>query len=196
MKQGKQKEIQHALMWQQINEPGSEYCYLRYREPDYFLHGTVITIFDKQPTLVDYQIHCDKAWCTHYVQIQMQSGQDHQTLALTRDDQGIWHKNGLSQDRFERCVDVDLGITPATNTLPIRRLGLAVGETAEVDAAWVRFPQLSVEVLTQRYTHLSENRYRYESRGGTFVTEFEVDSWGMVLTYPNLWARVAAGSTL
>jgi hypothetical protein len=62
------------------------------------------------------------------------------------------------------CTDIDL-ISASTNTIPIRRLGLAVGETAEVGAAWLRFP-VSTLSLEQRYTRLEEGLYRYESGGG------------------------------
>jgi hypothetical protein len=89
------------------------------------------------------------------------------------------------------CLDVDLAFTPATNILPLRRLGLAVGESREVTAAWIRFPDLSVEPLPQRYTRLDERRVRYESRGGAFTAELEVDELGLVVRYPPLWERVA-----
>ena len=91
------------------------------------------------------------------------------------------------------CLDVDLAFTPATNILPLRRLGLAVGESREMTAAWVRFPDLSVEPLAQRYTRLDERRVRYESRGGAFTADLEVDELGLVVSYPPLWERVAAG---
>ncbi|HEV3077650.1 MAG TPA: putative glycolipid-binding domain-containing protein [Thermoanaerobaculia bacterium] len=93
------------------------------------------------------------------------------------------------------CLDVDLAFTPATNILPLRRLRLAVGESREMTAAWVRFPELSVEPLAQRYTRLDERRVRYESRGGAFTAELEVDELGLVVSYPPLWERVAAGSS-
>jgi uncharacterized protein len=91
------------------------------------------------------------------------------------------------------CLDLDLAFTPATNILPLRRLGLAVGDSREMTAAWVRFPDLSVEPLAQRYTRLDERRVRYESRGGAFTAELEVDELDLVVRYPPLWERVAVG---
>ncbi len=92
---------------------------------------------------------------------------------------------------IEGLVDVDLGFTPATNTLPIRRLTRAVGEAVDVTAAWVRFPELTVEPLPQRYVRLDERRYRYASSGGAFVAELEVDDLGLVVRYEGGWERVA-----
>lgn len=102
-----------------------------------------------------------------------------------RDQQ--WQVDEQEREDLTGCVDVDLSITPATNTLPIRRLRLAVGESAEVTAAWVRFPALSVEPLRQRYTRLAENRYRYESLESGFTAELTVDDQGLVTHYPGGW---------
>ncbi len=95
----------------------------------------------------------------------------------------------VARDDLAGCIDVDLGITPSTNTLPIRRLNLQVGESADVTAAWVRFPELTVEPLAQRYTRLDERRYRYESTTG-FSAELEVDELGLVVRYGDIWERV------
>jgi uncharacterized protein len=89
------------------------------------------------------------------------------------------------------CDDIDLGFSPATNLLPIRRLELAVGAKAAVRAAWIRFPELTIEVLDQVYTRLAEDRYLYESAGGSFRRELIVDDIGFVIDYPDVWTAQA-----
>ena len=66
---------------------------------------------------------------------------------------------------------MDLGCSPSTNTLPIRRLGLAVGTSKTIQAAWITFPELRVQKAAQTYTRLDEVTYRYAS--GTFVGELD-----------------------
>jgi len=90
------------------------------------------------------------------------------------------------------CVDLDLNFSPSTNLLPIRRLNMAVGQQVEVRAAWLRFPSFRLEPLVQVYRRIDETRYRYESGGGTFITELRVNEAGFVTQYPNLWEEVAA----
>jgi len=88
-------------------------------------------------------------------------------------------------------VDIDLGWSPSTNTLPIRRLNLEVGQASgEVIAAWVRFPELALQPLPQEYTRLAERQYRYSSRGGAFVANLVVDDHDLVLDYEGFWQRV------
>jgi hypothetical protein len=90
-------------------------------------------------------------------------------------------------------MDVDISVTPATNTLPIRRLSLDIGDTAPVDAAWIRVPDMIIERLPQQYTRTSDFHYRYESGNGAFTAVLEVDDAGVVVRYGDLWERIAAG---
>jgi uncharacterized protein len=85
---------------------------------------------------------------------------------------------------------VDLSITPFTNTLPIRRLRLSVGESADIATAYLAFPRLTISPDLQRYTRVSSNEYRYESLDSDFVREIVVDSNGLVITYPGLFRRI------
>src|SRR3989442_276922 len=93
---------------------------------------------------------------------------------------------------LDGALDVDLTATPFTNTLPIRRLGLAAGRTAEILTVYVRVPELSVEADRQRYTCLEPmRRYRFESVDGDFTRDLEEDAHGLVVVYPGLFRRVA-----
>jgi hypothetical protein len=118
---------------------------------------------------------------------------------LLRHADGAWRwKLNWDEERevpeLSDCIDVDLGCTPSTNTLPIRRLNLEIGESREVTAAWVRFPALSVQPLRQRYTRLGEHAYRYESGNDayTFTADLAVDDLGLVTSYPPAWQRIAS----
>lgn len=62
------------------------------------------------------------------------------------------------------------------------------------DTQWVRFPQLSVEVLEQSYTRLDGMRYRYGSAGGAFRRELATNAFGCVTEYPGLWHAEATAS--
>jgi hypothetical protein len=113
---------------------------------------------------------------------------------LTRNAQGEWDADGRTVAALGDCIDVDLGFSPSTNLLPIRRLSLAVGDHAVVRAAWVRFPTLALEVLEQVYTRLGTNSYRYESAGGTFRRDLTVSEEGWVTEYPDFWRAEAVMS--
>jgi hypothetical protein len=192
-----------TVLWQRIDSPGSEWCTLE-REPEgWRLRGIVLAEADTVPVLVQYVVALATDWSTRAVEIVMRSGNASQLreLRLTVDPEQRWQierepapDTSMPQGdpmALHGLTDVDLGITPATNTLPIRRLDPAIGEAVAVTAAWVRFPELTIEPLPQRYIRLADRRYRYESAGGTFIAEIEVDDLGLVTTYEGGWQRVA-----
>lgn len=115
------------------------------------------------------------------------SGETEQTLALVRQDDGRWLKDGVAMPELEPAFDIDLEISPFTNTLPIRRLGLAVGQNAEITVAYVSFPSLDVTLERQRYTREDARHYLFESLDGDFRRIIEVDEDGFVSDYPGLF---------
>lgn len=80
-------------------------------------------------------------------------------------------------------------MTPATKTLPIGRLDLGIGESASIIAASIKFPELEIQPLSQRYTRTAKNTYRYESNTG-FSAEIRVDEFGLVIDYPGGRERI------
>ena len=114
------------------------------------------------------------------------------SVELSVDPAGVWNLNGLKVSEVDGCLDVDLNFSPSTNLLPIRRLGLNVGQESAVRAAWLRFPAFKLEPLDQTYRRIDQRRYRYESAGGRFVGELDVDEAGLVIRYHDIWQAEAA----
>jgi hypothetical protein len=98
-----------------------------------------------------------------------------------------WLLNDAECAAVAGASDIDFEFSPATNLLPIRRLGLQVGEAAQVRAAWLRFPALTLEPLEQIYSRTGPTTYRYESAGGAFVGDLVVNAAGFVTRYADFW---------
>jgi hypothetical protein len=177
-----------SVLWRRTDHQGLEHCELS-PGADPALSGTVLAMFDR-PMRVDYAIQCAPDWQTLRTVVDMRHGSARVRFELACGDDRRWQRDGVHVPALDGCVDVDLSVTPSTNTLPIRRLSLAVGESREVTAAWIRLPECALEPLPQRYTRIGERRYLYESRGGAFTAELEVDEHGLVLDYPPAWERV------
>lgn len=157
------------------------------------LRGTILALAGRQPVEVRYEVACDKAWRTTRAQITLLQESRERSLELAVES-GRWYAQGREIRKVRGSIDVDLGWSPSTNTLPIQRLGLRVGESSgPLTMAWVRFPELTVEPLAQEYLRLSRRRYRYVSRKGSFRAELEVDRDGLVVTYGDFWRRIPAG---
>ena len=180
------------VLWRSLFRPGAENCTLSRATTGWILHGAVIVALKKkQPVRFEYDVRCDSHWQTRNVQVRATSGaRGERTLSLRVDSQQRWWQGGRELKRLRGCYDIDLFFSPSTNTLPIRRLRLAVGESADVTAAWISSEKFSIKLLKQRYTRLARNRYRYESATG-FRTVITVDACGLVVNYPPGWERMA-----
>jgi len=176
-----------SILWRRLDVPGHEACRLTALETGWRLAGTAVFSYEGQACRLEYAITCDEQWRTLSAEVSGWAGERDVEVEVTRDDAGLWHLNGSLIPEVEGCVDVDLNFSPSTNTLPIRRLGLAVGGEAEVRAAWLRFPGFTLEPLPQRYRRLGERTYRYESAGGRFVRDLPVNAAGFVIRYPDFW---------
>jgi len=181
-----------VVAWENLRLNGTEYCALWHSAEDWLLKGTVVGVLeDHRPMLASYEIHCDQNWLTRLLQVERTIGKSTKTLTLNVKGRGLWRSSGHELPEVRGCLDVDLAVTPATNTLPIRRLDLGIGKSESVTAAWVKFPELEIRLLSQRYTRTAKNIYRYESDTG-FSAEIVVDDLGLVTTYPGGWERIAA----
>jgi uncharacterized protein len=183
-------DLKRVVAWKNLLLNGTDYCALWHTIEGWLLKGTVVGVLkDQGPVLASYEVYCDENWLTHRVQLERTMGSDVKTLSLTVESRGVWRSSGQELRDVHGCDDVDLALTPATNTLPVRRLNMQVGDSESVIAAWVKFPELSVQPLSQRYTRVARNTYRYESNTG-FSADIEVDELGLVTSYPGGWERM------
>jgi hypothetical protein len=180
-------EIMASILWRGIVFPGHEACRLVPQEPGWQLEGTAVFSHEGQICRLDYQVLCDLAWQTTSAKVEGWLGEKVIDIQIKHDSNGRWLLNEVEQPAVMGCTDIDLNFSPSTNLLPIRRLDLAVGQAAEVRAAWLRFPGFELEPLPQVYRRLDETTYHYESAGGQFVAQLKVNRAGFVVDYAGLW---------
>ncbi len=176
--------------WRRLDVPGTE----EFTEDGHTFEGRV-QVQETAPWKAEYRVTFDQDWVTRMAQVAVEDGDGARRLELRRDESGFWFANGREVEPCRSALDVDLGMTPSTNTSAIRRLALPVGDSAELVAAWVRFPGLTVEPLRQRYTRVSVQGYLYESlRDGetVFQARIDVDPSGLVERYARFFERVDA----
>jgi hypothetical protein len=163
-----------TVPWRGLDLPGHEIAFLDELDQGWKLSGTALFSCEEGPTKLDYAIVCNPAWRTDSAQISGAIGKRRVSLNVSVGARRKWRLNGVECGAVEGCLDIDLGFSPSTNLLPIRRLAPAVGE---VDFA----------LLAQVYRREGETTYRYESAGGAFVRSLEVNAVGFVTSYTGLW---------
>jgi len=175
------------VAWRRSDEVATdEHCTLTVRDGGLSLVGTVLGADAGVPVRIEYRVLADGGGLTTAAHVRDLRGFGQRTIVLERDVKGNWTVDGDKARALKGCTDVDLGCSPSTNTLPIRRLGLGIGTSKTIQAAWVRFPELTVVKAAQTYTRLDEFTYRYAS--GDFTAELSVDDDGLVGSYAD-WQR-------
>lgn len=182
-----------SMLWRRLDQPGHESSRLAHEQGRIVLSGTAVFGHQQQTCRLDYTVACDPEWHTLSAKVAGWLGDATVVVEVGVDVQQRWTLNGIECPQVAGCQDIDLSFSPSTNLLPIRRLALRVGERANVRAAWLRFPTFSLEPLDQVYEHFGDDRYRYESAGGAFITVLQVNSVGFVTNYPGLWQQELAG---
>ena len=175
------------VAWRRSDEiETDEHCTLTVRDSGLSLVGTLLGAEGGIPVRIEYRVLTDGLGLTTATHVRDLRGFETRTLALERDTKGNWTVDGKTVRALKGCTDVDLGCSPSTNTLPIRRLRLAPGKSSTIKAAWVRFPELVVVKAAQTYTRLDAFTWRYAS--GSFESELTVDDDGLVAVYAD-WRR-------
>ena len=180
------------VSWRRSDEVRTdEHCTVSIRDAGLSLVGTVLGADGGLPVRIECRVFVDGAGATTAVHVRDYRGFGQRQLTLTRDAKGNWTVDGVAAPTLKGCIDVDLGCSPSTNTLPIRRLRLGIGGSKTIQAAWVRFPELTVEKTAQTYSRPDELTYRYAS--GTFEAELVADEDGVVAQY-GPWERTGLAS--
>lgn len=174
-----------SVLWQ-ASDGGSELCVMDRTDRGWRLTGTVLTHDADRPMEIRYAVSVDATWATTAVAVDVSTAGG--PAQASTEVAALWSGDQRPPE-FGNCLDVDLSFTPATNTLPIRRLGLDVGDEAEIEVAWLVWPDLDVRPVRQTYARLGEYRYRYAQ--DDFVAEIAVDDEGLVSQYEGLWRAVA-----
>jgi hypothetical protein len=181
-----------VVLWRRIfDEKSFELATLTCSPASYLISGSALLAETDVPCRVDYVIECEAEWRTRRATIRQVLGDEVTELELTA-DQGKWRCNGVPAPELDGCTDIDLGISPSTNALPINRLRIPIGEEREIRAAWVQFPRCTIEAAQQSYERLSLTQYRYRSVTSGFTAVIEVDDSGLPIDYSGIWKRVAA----
>lgn len=177
----------HAILWRRLDTPGHEACRYFLHDSSWHLVGTAVFAHNAQPCRLDYVVVCNAAWQTVSGTVRGWIGDETIAIEVAVDATRRWWLNGTECPAVAGSTDIDLNFSPSTNLLPIRRLDLAIGQEAQVQAAWLRFPSFTLEPLVQCYRRLDAATYRYESAGGMFTTDLQVNAAGFVTLYPRFF---------
>ena len=176
-------------------------------------NGFVATGFqagmDPEPYQLFYKLDVRRGLTHSHLIAQVHGDGWFRELFLRRDRAGSWSWRAKTsgecrlpspgaadelQSQLEAALDCDLGLSPLTNLMPVRRNRLHLGPGAcDIVVVWVSVPELSLHLVPQRYEHLHTHAggsvVRFTALDSGFTADLELDGDGVVVSYPGLARR-------
>ncbi len=188
-------ELPASAAWRHRDaRDGFESVFFRAGRSGYRVEGHTAAVEAGRVWAVRYLIELDENWRTRSARAWGRSLNGRTEVRLDVDDSGRWNVNGGARPDLEGCHDVDLEASVCTNTVPVHRLDLGVGQSAEAPAVYMRALDLGVQRLEQQYTRVDDDgssvRYDYRCPVFDFECRLIYDDAGLVVEYPGIGARV------
>ena len=143
----------YTARWQTWDDDAIEVLTLRWENEGWTASGEV------GRERIHYVIRLSPTWQVR--QFLLFRDLDEPDLWLATDGHARWGEmNGAHRPELDGCHDIDLACTPFTNTLPIRRLPLHPGDSAELAVISVDVETLAVAPTVKRYHHVDDRRWR------------------------------------
>jgi hypothetical protein len=202
--------MQRFLLWSGIDAWRAEAALVELTGDGIRAGGTQLGV-DPVPYRLDYELEAHEQFVTRALRVSAQGKGWARRIDLRHDGRGAWSCEaeaegevdlpapGGDTDALAGALDCDLGRSPLTNLMPVRRHSLHK-QPGKLDflMAWVSVPDLVLHRYPQRYEHVRADRHgsivRFVDRGHSpgFVSELELDGDGLILVYPHLARRIGS----
>lgn len=180
-----------TLIWKRDDESTHTLEVLNFKVDNGFKVKSVVSgMLNGTPLLIDYSLVIDKNWKVNEVNLTSLLD-DRNSIILRSGHEQTWYDEKNNEiPELKGCIDIDISITPFTNSLPIKRLGDSLKERTKIIALYFNLTDWKFKKVEQYYTKLSDRLYKYEGVFRNFEADLPVDGFGFVTTYPSLFDRL------
>jgi hypothetical protein len=187
------RELPDAGSWVHLSvRTGFEVAFFQRMPDGHVVEGTTAAV-ETDAWTVTYAIIVDSDWTARKALVTSRTRFGLSMTEIHREVDASWWVNGTRRPDLDGCLDIDLESSAVTNTFPVHRMALAVGESSEAPAVYVRAMDASVERLEQHYRRLpgaqDRQRFRYDAAAFDFSEELTFDASGLILDYPGIAHR-------
>lgn len=179
-----------VVIWKRLADYNSvEHCLVTASNTDITISSAIAGTVDEKAFEVNYSLLLDSGWSAKEVYIEYIIDGTPQSWHYVN-MAGGWLGGNDAQPLHCDCIDVDISVTPFTNSLPINRLKLQPGQTAQIEVLYFDVMARNVFTTRQIYTCADERTYKFEVTDGSFTAVLTIDGDGMVTGYPGLFERM------
>lgn len=183
--------MQTNLLWRGVEYYSLENCLVSIGNIGNKINSTIVGCYQDKIYTIAYHMETDATWQTHFVEIEYSINDKQNKIILRKESDNYWLLNNSRADLFKHCTDVDIAVTPFTNSLPINRLQLSLQEEKKIRLIYINILNNEVKAVEQSYRRVADSKYLYQNIPNDFEAEIEVDEYGFVVDYPSLFKRTA-----
>jgi uncharacterized protein len=182
--------MKRTIIWERVDFTGVEHLLFNDSGNVKTAAGHIIGVSENQPFAVNYRIEINADWKVSAFKI-ISLDVSARQIEMNSDGRGKWFdENSEHREEFDGCFEIDITLTPFTNTLPVKRLNLAAGERKEISVLYIELPEFNIKRVEQFYTKLDERLYVYEGYPKDFRARLPLDENDFVIDYPELFRRI------
>ena len=109
--------MQTNILWTGREYYSLENCLVHSTEQRAEINSVIIGTYQSKIYRVEYQIKTNENWETVFFELKSRHSNNTEHLKITSDGKGNWFSNNKKVDEYSGCVDIDIPLTPFTNTL-------------------------------------------------------------------------------
>lgn len=183
--------MQVNVLWTGREYYSLENCLIHVADTGVHVNSVIVGKYEDKLYRVEYEVVMNQFWQTTFFEVKSRHSNIMQHFRFEGDGKGTWRCDGKIASQFEGCIDIDIPLTPFTNTLPIKRLKMGKGSANEIKVIYVDLLEQQIIPVRQKYVSLSESVYHYENIPNDFEADIIVDEYGLVVDYPLLFERTS-----
>lgn len=181
------EHITNTIVWEGLDRKSMECLHWQEQDNGYTINSQLTGVIEDVPFAIHYRIDTDKAWQVRHFRVNNLHNTA-QYLELYSDTKGNWFDNDKPVEELAGCIDIDITLTPFTNTLPIRRIDYPHRERVLINVLYITLPAFTMEKVVQQYT--KDHEYLYSFALDDFKAKLPVDENYFVTDYPGLFKRL------
>jgi len=123
--------MRRDIVWERLDRAGLEHVTVTEAGETLRVESLVLLADAGGLIRLRYRLVCAPGWRTRAASFRMDRNGGSQGLEIVREGED-WIVDGKTRPDLAGCFDIDISATPLTNTMPVRGLGLAAGESRAI----------------------------------------------------------------
>jgi hypothetical protein len=177
------------IIWKGLEDESLEFCRINFGKL-ITVKSSIVGCSDDVPFKVDYELEMSEDWIISNFNIKACLGNADHSFSLNHNGHGGWYNSGKEWKHLEGCMDIDITLTPFTNSLPINRLSPQLNQQIDIDVVYIDVLRFGITPRRQHYIQLDENTYRFSHDHDDFTADILFDDCKLVTRYPGLFERM------